>query len=46
MLGISKKSGVALDMFVLLSEPENEGYCYTHVRCAQTKNILANEPSP
>ena len=46
MLGISKKLEVALDMFSLLSEPENEGYCYTHVHCEQTKNILANEPSP
>ena len=46
MLGISKKSEVALDMFSLLSEPENEGYCYTHVHCALTNNILANEPSP
>ena len=42
MLGISKKSEVALDMFSLLSELENESYCYTHVHCAQTKNILAN----
>ena len=46
MLGISKKSEVALNMFILLSEPENEGYSYTHVHCAGSKNILANEPSP
>ena len=46
MVGISKKSEVALDMFILPSEPENEGYSYTHVHCVQTKNILANEPSP
>ena len=46
MLEISKWSEMALDMFSLLSEPENEGYSYTHVHCAQTKYILANEPSP
>ena len=45
MLGILKKLEVALGMFNLLSEPENEGYYYTHVHCAQTKNILAIEPS-
>ena len=26
MLGISKKSEVAINMFILLSEPENGGY--------------------
>ena len=46
MLGISKKSEVAPNMFILLSEAENGGYSYTHVHCVQTKNILANEPSP
>ena len=46
MVGISKKSEVALGMFILLNEPENEGYSYTHVHCAETKNILANESSP
>ena len=46
MWGISKKSEVAQDMFNLLSKSENEGTCYTHVHCAQIKNILANEPSP
>ena len=45
MLGISKKSEVALDMSILLSEPENGGIGFTHVHCAQTKNILAILPS-
>ena len=37
---------VALGIFILLSKPENGGTCFTLVHCAQTKNILANEPSP
>ena len=37
---------VALGMFILLSKSENGGTCFTLVHCAQTKNILANEPSP
>ena len=46
MLEILRKSEVAQGMFILLSKSENGGTCYTHVHCAQTKNILADEPSP
>ena len=46
MWGILKILEVAQDMFNLLSKSENEGTCYTHVHCAQIKNILANEPYP
>ena len=46
MLGILKKSEDALNKFILLSKSENGGTCFTLVHCAQTKNILANEPSP
>ena len=46
MRGILQKLEVALGMFFLLSKPENGGTCFTLVHCAQTKNILANEPSP
>ena len=46
LLGILRKSEDTLNEFILLSKSENEGSCYTHVHCAQTKNILANEPSP
>ena len=42
MLEISENLEVALNMFILLSGPENEGYCSTHVHCAEIKNILAN----
>ena len=42
MWGILKILEVAQDMFNLLSKSENEGICYAHVRCARTKNILAN----
>ena len=42
MLGILKKSEVTQGMFILFSKSENEGICYAHVHCAQTKNILAN----
>ena len=44
MLGISKKLEVALDMFILLSEAENEGYCSTHVHCAETKILGYRDP--
>ena len=46
LLGILRKSEDTLNEFILLSKSENEGSCYTLVHCAQTKNILANEPSP
>ena len=42
MVGILEKSEVTQGMFILLSKSENEGICYAHVHCAQTKNILAN----
>ena len=42
MLGISKKLEAPQDMFILLSKSENGGTYYTHVHCAETKNILAN----
>ena len=41
-----KKIGSCAGYVYFTLEPENEGYSYTHVHCAQTKNILANEPSP
>ena len=46
MLGILNKSEAPEGIFILLSKSENGGTCYTHVHCAQTKNILANQPSP
>ena len=46
MLRISKKLEVTQGMFILLSKSENGGTCFTLVHCAQTKNILADEPSP
>ena len=42
MLGISKKLEAPQGMFILLSKSENGGTYYTHVHCAETKNILAN----
>ena len=45
MLGISKNSDTPQGMFILLSKSENGGISFTHVHCAQTKNILANQPS-
>ena len=42
MLGISNKLGAPQGMFILLSKSENGGTYYTHVHCAETKNILAN----
>ena len=44
--GVSKKLKVALGMFISLSKSENGGTCFTLMHCAQTKNILADEPSP
>ena len=41
MLGISKKLEAPQGMFILLSKSENGGTYYTHVHCAETKNILA-----
>ena len=46
MLGILRKLEVTQGKFNLLSKSENGGTCYNHVHCAQTKNILADEPSP
>ena len=43
--GVSKKLEDPQGMLVLPSKSENGVFGFTHVHCAQTKNILAKEPS-
>ena len=45
LCGVSKILEVPEGMFILLSKSENGGIGFTHVHCAQTKNILAILPS-
>ena len=45
LCGVSKILEVTEVMLILLSKSENGGIGFTHVHCAQTKNILAIEPS-